>query len=130
VLELGTAERPDQPDQVAVAIPRSRNSAALQSVSILRSTGRTVVSKDPISYAGGLNLYAYAPNPVEWIDALGLARCLCNPCGITTHSGQPSPRPSGLESHHIIQDAWAKANVPGYSRGGAPAIILPRSPQH
>ncbi|WP_420803418.1 RHS repeat-associated core domain-containing protein [Pseudomonas lundensis] len=99
-------------------------------VQSLRSTGRTVVSKDPISYAGGLNLYAYAPNPVEWIDALGLARCLCNPCGITTHSGQPSPRPSGLQSHHLIQDAWAKANVPGYSRGGAPAIILPRSPQH
>ena len=32
------------------------------------------ISKDPISYAGGLNLYVYAPNPVEWIDALGLAR--------------------------------------------------------
>ena len=30
------------------------------------------VSKDPISYVGGLNLYAYAPNPVEWVDALGL----------------------------------------------------------
>ena len=30
------------------------------------------VSKDPISYAGGLNLYAYAPNPVEWVDPLGL----------------------------------------------------------
>ena len=34
------------------------------------------VSKDPISYAGGLNLYAYAPNPVEWVDALGLAKKL------------------------------------------------------
>ena len=32
------------------------------------------VSKDPISYAGGLNLYAYAPNPVGWVDALGLAK--------------------------------------------------------
>ena len=32
------------------------------------------VSKDPISYAGGLNLNVYAPNPVEWIDALGLAK--------------------------------------------------------
>ncbi|OZY31267.1 hypothetical protein CJF36_17420 [Pseudomonas lundensis] len=29
---------------------------------------------NPISYAGGLNLYVYAPNPVEWIDPLGLAR--------------------------------------------------------
>ncbi|MBV6290504.1 hypothetical protein KUO17_26415, partial [Pseudomonas sp. MAFF 301350] len=26
-----------------------------------------------ISYAGGLNLYAYAPNPVGWIDPSGLA---------------------------------------------------------
>ncbi|MBC3494308.1 hypothetical protein, partial [Pseudomonas taiwanensis] len=30
------------------------------------------VSQDPISYGGGLNLFAYAPNPVEWIDPLGL----------------------------------------------------------
>ncbi|WP_232040129.1 RHS repeat-associated core domain-containing protein [Ralstonia wenshanensis] len=32
------------------------------------------ISKDPIGLAGGLNLHAYAPNPVEWIDPLGLAR--------------------------------------------------------
>uniref|UniRef100_UPI001FD2887F RHS repeat-associated core domain-containing protein n=2 Tax=Pseudomonas TaxID=286 RepID=UPI001FD2887F len=32
------------------------------------------VSQDPISYGGGLNLFAYAPNPVEWIDPLGLAK--------------------------------------------------------
>ncbi|WP_409279593.1 RHS repeat domain-containing protein, partial [Pseudomonas defluvii] len=32
------------------------------------------ISKDPIGYAGGLNLYVYAPNPVFWIDPLGLAR--------------------------------------------------------
>ena len=28
---------------------------------------------NPISYAGGLNLYAYAPNPVGWVDPLGLS---------------------------------------------------------
>ncbi|EEJ7234991.1 Rhs-family protein [Salmonella enterica subsp. salamae] len=27
---------------------------------------------DPISLSGGLNLYAYAPNPLGWIDPLGL----------------------------------------------------------
>ncbi|WP_246173973.1 RHS repeat-associated core domain-containing protein [Paraburkholderia hayleyella] len=32
------------------------------------------VGKDPIGYAGGVNLYAYAPSPVGWIDPLGLAR--------------------------------------------------------
>ena len=32
------------------------------------------ISKDPISYAGGLNLYGYAPNPTGWVDPLGLAK--------------------------------------------------------
>jgi RHS repeat-associated protein len=30
------------------------------------------ISKDPIGLAGGLNLYAYAPNPVRWVDPRGL----------------------------------------------------------
>ncbi|MFY0304178.1 RHS repeat-associated core domain-containing protein, partial [Escherichia coli] len=33
--------------------------------------GRFMVT-DPIGLAGGLNLYAYAPNPLGWIDPLGL----------------------------------------------------------
>ncbi len=32
------------------------------------------ISKDPIGYSGGLNLFQYAPNPTGWIDPLGLAR--------------------------------------------------------
>ncbi|MFJ4143422.1 RHS repeat-associated core domain-containing protein [Pseudomonas sp. NPDC089734] len=32
------------------------------------------VSKDPIGYAGGINLHQYAPNPTEWVDPLGLAK--------------------------------------------------------
>ncbi|WP_279609281.1 RHS repeat-associated core domain-containing protein [Burkholderia diffusa] len=31
------------------------------------------VSKDPIGYAGGHNLWQYAPNPTGWIDPLGLS---------------------------------------------------------
>ena len=30
------------------------------------------ISQDPIGLAGGLNLYQYAPNPLSWIDPLGL----------------------------------------------------------
>ncbi|WP_455894233.1 RHS repeat domain-containing protein, partial [Pseudomonas palmensis] len=32
------------------------------------------VGQDPISYAGGLNLYVYAPSPVNWTDPFGLAK--------------------------------------------------------
>ncbi|WP_350616342.1 RHS repeat-associated core domain-containing protein [Pseudomonas sp. HY7a-MNA-CIBAN-0227] len=32
------------------------------------------ISQDPIEFAGGINFYAYAPNPVEWVDPLGLAK--------------------------------------------------------
>ncbi|WP_425220252.1 RHS repeat-associated core domain-containing protein [Salmonella enterica] len=31
------------------------------------------ISGDPIGLRGGLNLYQYAPNPLSWIDPLGLA---------------------------------------------------------
>jgi RHS repeat-associated protein len=31
------------------------------------------ISQDPIGLAGGLNLYHYVPNPLEWIDPLGLS---------------------------------------------------------
>ncbi|EFV4957826.1 type IV secretion protein Rhs [Salmonella enterica] len=33
------------------------------------------ISGDPIGLAGGPNLYAYAPNPLGWIDPLGLKVC-------------------------------------------------------
>ncbi|ECA5091598.1 type IV secretion protein Rhs, partial [Salmonella enterica subsp. enterica serovar Menston] len=31
------------------------------------------VSQDPIGLSGGLNLYQYAPNPLSWVDPLGLS---------------------------------------------------------
>ncbi|MFP1797375.1 RHS repeat-associated core domain-containing protein, partial [Lonsdalea quercina] len=37
--------------------------------------GGGYISPDPIGVLGGDNLYAYAPNPLTWIDPLGLAKC-------------------------------------------------------
>ncbi|UNT14708.1 MULTISPECIES: RHS repeat-associated core domain-containing protein [Pseudomonas] len=37
------------------------------------------ISKDPIGFDGGINVYEYAPNPIEWIDPLGLTKSP-NPC--------------------------------------------------
>ncbi|MGE8323815.1 MAG: RHS repeat-associated core domain-containing protein [Pseudomonas sp.] len=31
------------------------------------------ISKDPIGFSGGINVYTYTPNPVGWIDPLGLS---------------------------------------------------------
>jgi RHS repeat-associated protein len=42
---------------------------------------------------------------------------------VAPHGTQPKPR-SPLESHHIIQDAWARANIPGYKSKEAPSILL------
>ncbi len=36
------------------------------------------VSKDPIGLAGGINSFVYAPNPVQWIDPLGLTKGCCD----------------------------------------------------
>jgi RHS repeat-associated protein len=46
--------------------------------------GRFTV-QDPIGLAGGDNLYAYAPNPLTWIDPFGLTAC--SPNKKTTYEG-------------------------------------------
>ena len=57
-----------------------------------------------------------------WIDPWGWAK----KCGnIAPHGKQPSPRPPGQQSHHIVQNHWAKANnIPGYNENKAPSILL------
>ena len=99
------------------------------------------ISQDPIGLAGGpLNIYAYVNDPLTWIDPYGLA---CKPkrpgghqTGDVTNHGTLSPgdnramghknaRADGfVQSHHPIQNEWAKKSVPGYDRNAAPATLL------
>ncbi|MEN5172302.1 RHS repeat-associated core domain-containing protein [Acinetobacter higginsii] len=37
------------------------------------------ISKDPIGLLGGNNIYQYAPNPIIWVDPLGLTNNNCAP---------------------------------------------------
>lgn len=32
------------------------------------------ISKDPVGLAGGINVYAYAPNPTGWVDPFGFSK--------------------------------------------------------
>ncbi|MFR0672557.1 RHS repeat-associated core domain-containing protein [Enterobacterales bacterium AW_CKDN230030176-1A_HGKHYDSX7] len=54
------------------------------------------VCQDPIGTEGGVNLYRYAPNPLAWIDPLGLL----------TYNTMPSI--AGFQKHHIIPQQLAK----------------------
>ncbi|HFF2589348.1 TPA: RHS repeat-associated core domain-containing protein [Acinetobacter baumannii] len=62
------------------------------------------ISKDPIGLLGGFNGYVYAPNPVEWIDPLGLTR--------RGRHGNLRKVKNGGQSHHLNQDAAFKKNIP------------------
>lgn len=56
------------------------------------------ISKDPISYSGGLNLYTYALNPIGWIDPLGLtSKALA-----AAMNGDGIPTPTNSAAHHIV----------------------------
>ncbi|WP_223811913.1 RHS repeat-associated core domain-containing protein [Pseudomonas oryziphila] len=52
------------------------------------------INQDPISYFGGLNLFAYTPNPIDWIDPLGLAK--------------RGPKTNGEGPHNQVIAAWGR----------------------
>ncbi|MEG7485051.1 toxin C-terminal domain-containing protein, partial [Citrobacter freundii] len=51
------------------------------------------ITPDPIGLAGGLNLYQYAPNPLTWIDPLGLS------CGHTAKAKELGYKKVNERSH-------------------------------
>ncbi|EMB4326911.1 RHS repeat-associated core domain-containing protein [Pluralibacter gergoviae] len=65
--------------------------------------------QDPIGLEGGLNLYAYAPNPLDWIDPLGLARCNINKSIKDVRSGKDVTVGSFKEADQVLYGAFPNA---------------------
>ena len=66
------------------------------------------ISQDPIGLAGGENLYAYAPNPMGWVDPWGW-------CAVALGKNMEAAgvkRPTNSTPHHIAGDTSA-ASLPG-----------------
>ncbi|MGY3925096.1 DUF6531 domain-containing protein [Aeromonas jandaei] len=101
-------------------------------------TGR-FITPDPIGLAGGLNNYQYAPNPIGWVDPLGLSNVpgQCpdadNRIGKVWDVGSYSDQRSsvigqnlGLDAHHVGQKAIMKDLIEGYDPKTAPSILVPK----
>jgi len=63
---------------------------------------------DPIGPEGGLNAYAYARNPIGWVDPLGLEN------GAALRAGMGTPCPPGFQAHHLIPEELY--DTPGYKQ--------------
>ncbi|WP_181424404.1 RHS repeat domain-containing protein, partial [Serratia marcescens] len=86
-------------------------------------------TQDPIGLRGGLNLYQYAPNPLNWIDPLGLSKCEPEKWDVNSHQGNKNAvkgKNLGLDSHHVGQKNIMKDLVEGYDPATAPAMLVPR----
>lgn len=85
---------------------------------------------DPIGLRGGVNLWQFGPNPIQWIDPLGLARCPCDPCakyevGPYDDLKRRSVPGDELDIHHAMQKKPAAQVVAGYDPQTAPSIAVP-----
>ncbi|MFP8968018.1 RHS repeat-associated core domain-containing protein [Pokkaliibacter sp. CJK22405] len=58
-------------------------------------TGR-YISQDPIGLLGGLNPYRYTPNPINWVDPLGLSANTPKPCKETIPEFCEMPTVDGI----------------------------------
>ncbi len=73
------------------------------------------ISKDPIGYLGGLNLYQYGPNSISWVDPLGLASSPVGP-GRKPRSDKPNQnckRACRKKWEVNRYDRVCEGNVPG-----------------
>ncbi len=71
------------------------------------------ITQDPIGLAGGNNLYSYAPNPMEWIDPLGL--CKNSSSGAKGIGAAVDDTTKALPAPRQIDASWSAST---YKKGG------------
>ena len=81
------------------------------------------ISQDPIGLLGGVNNYQYAPNPVAWIDPLGLTGGPIQEHDVTTYADfrRRSVIGDNLEGHEVLQHGVLKNNGVATARNGSDA---------
>ncbi|MCX2683927.1 hypothetical protein OO306_00005, partial [Pseudomonas sp. DCB_AW] len=85
------------------------------------STGR-FITKDPIGFSGGLNVYTYAQNPTQWIDPLGLTKS-SSPSGrkpksskSNQHSSNPCRKPWEVHRYNRVCEGMLNGTRAKYYR--------------
>uniref|UniRef100_UPI002FCCBCA7 RHS repeat domain-containing protein n=1 Tax=Pseudomonas lactucae TaxID=2813360 RepID=UPI002FCCBCA7 len=71
------------------------------------------LTPDPVKLAGGINAYQYVPNPIGWVDPLGLSTC----------PGGDKCKPSNNVENPFVKSAVNESEAPGsISSSTAPQI--------
>tara|TARA_A100001015_G_scaffold319638_1_gene443166 strand:+ start:983 stop:1570 length:588 start_codon:yes stop_codon:yes gene_type:complete len=82
------------------------------------------ISQDPLGLDAGEDLYAYAPNVLDWVDPLGLNKCTVD--GLSSRGYRPKPGERTIQGQ--VELATEKGN-PTIVRGGRDLFRL-RSSGH
>jgi RHS repeat-associated protein len=89
------------------------------------------ISQDPIGISGGLNSYSYTPNPVNWVDPLGLAflNILGDPW-VIFHKGMTPTMKKKVRGNinNLIGDLFEEGEVERIDRAGHHLVFRPQGP--
>lgn len=78
----------------------------------------TYISQDPIRLVGGISLYQYGPNTIQWVDPLGLARNPIDPKTGIRRMPPWMPGVRGWERQHLVPFAVWRDFMPQLSSLG------------
>ncbi len=81
------------------------------------------ISQDPIGLLGGVNNYQYAPNPIGWIDPLGLCKDAIN-TGTNLDPGNPLSTSFPRSSNRLVVDQSTFPVLPNVACGPTSCVMV------